>query len=183
MRAHPRSRGATGNAATLTASPWGPSPLTRGNRRRWRTPSARQGPIPAHAGQPVVHRYTDLARGAHPRSRGATADFSRTATFSGGPSPLTRGNPLSWAQWVRRARPIPAHAGQPPVRRGQQRIIRAHPRSRGATPDHRHAHHGRQGPSPLTRGNRHGQAAHQHHPRPIPAHAGQPRPWAQRRRC
>ena len=91
-----------------------------------------------------------------------------------GPSPLTRGN-LRHRQGVGQAGgPIPAHAGQP-LSPGCCRLREwAHPRSRGATVERICLNLGGTGPSPLTRGNRNRQGAHNQVGGPIPAHAGQP---------
>ena len=113
-------------------------------------------------------------RGAHPRSRGATASHGLQSLWSWGPSPLARGNRSQPIPRPGRSGPIPARAGQPRYWRPFSRSARAHPRSRGATSTGRGAPVIRWGPSPLARGN------HQphHHPGlyrgPIPARAGQP---------
>ena len=71
-RAYPRSRGATFSPAFMGRSPWGLSPLARGNPAldpRWWVLA---GPIPARAGQPHHHHRRRWPTRAYPRSRGAT---------------------------------------------------------------------------------------------------------------
>ena len=154
IRAYPRSRGATADAARARADQLGLSPLTRGNRRAALVFLYRHGPIPAHAGQPEAGRRPGLLDRAYPRSRGATLGESWGDSFHAGLSPLTRGN-LHRAEEVGDAGgPIPAHAGQPTLVSDGIVPARAYPRSRGATelvigPLQTHV-----GLSPLTRGNR-----------------------------
>ena len=133
----------------------GLSPLTRGNRpgrRRWPT---RQGPIPAHAGQPY---------------RIKRDDGSIT-----GLSPLTRGN-LQLGHWrILLPGPIPAHAGQPPPAPVGVHRHGAYPRSRGATSSLDTGASSFRGLSPLTRGNQPDTTFTSAASGPIPAHAGQPK--------
>ena len=136
--------------------------------------------IPAHAGQPASTGSTPRAWRTHPRSRGATMDDSLKACLHSGPSPLTRGNPARRAEGRLRAGSIPAHAGQPRCRRRAGLRAWVHPRSRGATPQRGASNRRSRGPSPLTRGNLFDLGAESLSRRSIPAHAGQPTPWARR---
>ncbi len=173
-RVHPRSRGATDVPQGFGSVEEGPSPLTRGNRVSSADAVPGAGSIPAHAGQPTSGSSCRSSRRVHPRSRGATGGEYIIRDSTGGPSPLTRGNPCT--EGLRRDGDgsIPAHAGQPDGDPRQSFSVRVHPRSRGATlTEYLTAQHGA-GPSPLTRGNqlhfrRRGRSGGS-----IPAHAGQP---------
>ncbi len=177
-RAHPRSRGATSMQGAPMSAALGPSPLTRGNLGKQRTGTVAQGPIPAHAGQPLEGGLHHQLRTAHPRSRGATPPGRLLVRSSRGPSPLTRGNRGNLRIRPAQAGPIPAHAGQPLQHPGIPRPQRAHPRSRGATPEGTSLPQDRPGPSPLTRGNRRRRQRRRRRAGPIPAHAGQPHSYS-----
>ncbi len=91
-----------------------------------------------------------------------------------GPSPLTRGNPDLPRPGLRGEGSIPAHAGQPATRSSSACPTGVHPRSRGATREATFRGKKREGPSPLTRGNRDDGRIAQRHEGSISAHAGQP---------
>ncbi len=132
-RAYPRSRGATTPTWIWAACKSGLSPLARGNRRRSRAVLIRVGPIPARAGQPSRAGALSYLIRAYPRSRGATPTGSWYLLASWGLSPLARGNPPVLGGWCRTCGPIPARAGQPATAGSLIRLVRAYPRSRGAT--------------------------------------------------
>ena len=133
-----------------------------------------RGPIPAHAGQPTRLVFRCSPTRAYPRSRGATSASGLHGTAGQGLSPLTRGNPFGPPRAGLFFGPIPAHAGQPGSASRQIGLIRAYPRSRGATARPRQSSADRWGLSPLTRGNRRGPCRQCPRSGPIPAHAGQP---------
>ena len=112
--------------------------------------------------------------GAYPRSRGATTQLRRRQIAGRGLSPLARGNLESSCGWSGRIGPIPARAGQPTPSTARRRVLRAYPRSRGATGRGVATARGYKGLSPLARGNRPGVKAVQACRGPIPARAGQP---------
>ena len=152
----------------------GLSPLTRGNRFGPQSEPAPLGPIPAHAGQPGWRPRGRRPRGAYPRSRGATGSACGGSAWSGGLSPLTRGNLLRHDRRCAGVGPIPAHAGQPTCPRARSRHCWAYPRSRGATTRAYLCFSRALGLSPLTRGNLSRSREHDGAKGPIPAHAGQP---------
>ena len=131
----------------------GLSPLTRGNPDDALTILFVQGPIPAHAGQPMRRTFLFLAFRAYPRSRGATDAKTDPLTLELGLSPLTRGNPRWPMPCCKKPGPIPAHAGQPVAPTGWRMPLRAYPRSRGATGSIMCWIPAFYGLSPLTRGN------------------------------
>ncbi len=72
FRAYPRSRGGTQTRIHRRRHPSGLSPLTRGNLSLPAALTTRLGPIPAHAGEPVIERVLLYTVRAYPRSRGGT---------------------------------------------------------------------------------------------------------------
>ena len=133
----------------------GLSPLTRGNPQTPGSNTAAEGPIPAHAGEPVQGFDLININRAYPRSRGGTAARANKINQCSGLSPLTRGNRDDVMPKSVTFGPIPAHAGEP--------------LSRGAAPHLR-------GLSPLTRGNHERPQESPVPDGPIPAHAGEPKP-------
>ena len=152
----------------------GTSPLARGNPMPLTLYSTCRRPIPARAGQPLGFDALGITRRAHPRSRGATVLIEHRVHSWWGPSPLARGNRHRRPAARVRAGPIPARAGQPCAGRCAGRPQRAHPRSRGATPEKPPSPACRKGPSPLARGNHDVFTGRIVFNGPIPARAGQP---------
>ncbi len=152
----------------------GLSPLARGNRDWQGVGVAKEGPIPARAGQPSPVYVRLRGDGVYPRSRGATRDYLSTQIAGLGLSPLARGNPLSPPFFPDVAGPIPARAGQPTSPRCSPPAWWAYPRSRGATPSSTARQSPRIGLSPLARGNPHNDRILDAGRGPIPARAGQP---------
>ena len=172
---HPRSRGATTPTSSTPRRPRGLSPLARGNHPGASPRAHSRGPIPARAGQPSTCRRSATTRRAYPRSRGATSFHVASDSAKPGLSPLARGNPPRWPARRGRGGPIPARAGQPRTRDGDDGDRRAYPRSRGATDSAADTATVQRGLSPLARGNLPEAAARQGRGGPIPARAGQPR--------
>ena len=90
--AYPRSRGGTSAVAIRCAKDMGLSPLTRGNLNPMFSRSMNIGPIPAHAGEPMLKSVGHWPCWAYPRSRGGTVFATPCASWIWGLSPLTRGN-------------------------------------------------------------------------------------------
>ena len=175
-RAHPRSRGENQCRRLRNDRDLGSSPLTRGKllQARERRPGGRL--IPAHAGKTPTDATTDLATGAHPRSRGENLGFSWPMGRRSGSSPLTRGKPDIHGGTHGRARLIPAHAGKTGGPAGGHRHAQAHPRSRGENSSARKRPASASGSSPLTRGKQPIQVGALGSARLIPAHAGKTHP-------
>ncbi len=173
-RVHPRSRGAALVTRYTEACDDGPSPLTRGSPPRLAAHHAGRGSIPAHAGQPGTSAAAFLARRVHPRSRGAAIEQVLRRPRRWGPSPLTRGSPVSLAGRGGDQGSIPAHAGQPAGLHRRAGPARVHPRSRGAAVSSATQVAADQGPSPLTRGSQDLTGEFARARGSIPAHAGQP---------
>ena len=136
--------------------------------------NAGEGSIPAHAGEPPAGISLVCLRPVYPRPRGGTVHAALAARSRRGLSPPTRGN-LPPAEWsVQATRSIPAHAGEPPGRRGGVSHRAVYPRPRGGTSTPAARTHWRRGLSPPTRGNRRLVSHPRRLSRSIPAHAGEP---------
>ncbi len=174
FRAYPRARGATIFTPILASTSEGLSPRTRGNPLGRAALPDRDGPIPAHAGQPTLHDPITYTFTAYPRARGATYEDACNLAPSLGLSPRTRGNLVLPCFTRCSAGPIPAHAGQPAARPSIPNAEGAYPRARGATGLEPISAVTPVGLSPRTRGNQ-GETYFLNNPDgPIPAHAGQP---------
>ncbi len=130
--AHPRLRGADSAKCDGLTRIRGSSPLTRGGLA---SVSLRSGPlrlIPAYAGRTTPSGAAPANHWAHPRLRGADRQLGHASAAMTGSSPLTRGGPGVWCEFVAHLRLIPAYAGRTipiGVRCGAKW---AHPRLRGA---------------------------------------------------
>ena len=91
----------------------GLSPPTRGNLVRAEQNGAREGSIPAHAGEPFAQVSLNRPLGVYPRPRGGTNPPVGGGMSFCGLSPPTRGNQPSGMLAGSLARSIPAHAGEP----------------------------------------------------------------------
>ncbi len=140
-------------AKISTAVTKGPSPHTRGNPRQWVAAKASEGTIPAYAGEPVICMLLCGEQSDHPRIRGGTYRGKRTAPYTMGPSPHTRGNLKRHELTVDDIRTIPAYAGEPTGQVLLHRQVEDHPRIRGGTDIDGCVVYVHQGPSPHTRGN------------------------------
>ena len=172
--AYPRSRGGTCSTSACTPGVSGLSPLTRGNQQGRAAHIFKDGPIPAHAGEPRTGEVGHRPTGAYPRSRGGTDPSGAAMTRQTGLSPLTRGNPCTSRPGRGRRGPIPAHAGEPKRRELAGAFFGAYPRSRGGTIAARNGTYLAGGLSPLTRGNQTIWSMLMSYLGPIPAHAGEP---------
>ena len=152
------------------------------------------GSIPAHAGEPVRSAHVDVGLRVYPRPRGGTEDgISPSDSILGlspptrgnpayrllvgvrpGLSPPTRGNQLLPAVDVGPSGSIPAHAGEPRMRRQRRGYQSVYPRPRGGTHFGDDARKATYGLSPPTRGNRLVILVSVPCDGSIPAHAGEP---------
>ena len=192
--AYPRGRGGASTHSHVADAPAGLSPRTRGSRARQAGLRPCRGPIPADAGEPAWRKSRRGPSGAYPRGRGGAqieADAARTAE---GLSPRTRGSRLQRQQAGGDHGPIPADAGEPPVRiaraglgwayprgRGGAGVtrqfcmrLRAYPRGRGGAVMTPLCRRGPLGLSPRTRGSLEEGVSEITDKGPIPADAGEP---------
>ncbi len=173
-RAYPRACGATTLPEGRAMRSQGLSPRMRGNQPRRHLRLRRQGPIPAHAGQPSAAARTTAVAWAYPRACGATWRWAMLGFGSSGLSPRMRGNRHDRGPARRSRGPIPAHAGQPAAKSRVSWHLRAYPRACGATQIRPVAPSNCPGLSPRMRGNRFPLDDPELLWGPIPAHAGQP---------
>ena len=175
--AHPRSRGENIVSVVVVAGVEGSSPLTRGKPTASVLSGSALGLIPAHAGKTTVPALVLSISQAHPRSRGENAPAMTPAARPAGSSPLTRGK-LSESRAIAVLRGlIPAHAGKTSSAARCERMIAAHPRSRGENDHSDYDARLRKGSSPLTRGKPKHIDALTASVGLIPAHAGKTRWW------
>ena len=130
---YPRPRGGTGKPQYLGAAVSGLSPPTRGNRGGYAPIRPLKGSIPAHAGEPLRTGASALTASVYPRPRGGTRRWGRRWRVRGGLSPPTRGNHERGLPLRTRARSIPAHAGEPRLKRDKRFADAVYPRPRGGT--------------------------------------------------
>ena len=170
--AHPRSRGENGVSEQEFHEMAGSSPLTRGKPVQGALKALSPRLIPAHAGK--TRRGAPRRPGfpAHPRSRGENdCELNYTRGY-GGSSPLTRGKRGSQSPRSGDAGLIPAHAGKTLALLDEEKVPRAHPRSRGENFRLSGFYLLLTGSSPLTRGKPTRKTSTSTTHRLIPAHAG-----------
>ncbi len=175
-RAYPRMRGGTGGVVSSRLITSGLSPHARGNQRGQKCGGARQGPIPACAGEPVLHQLKLNAVGAYPRMRGGTPPAALPTQQRVGLSPHARGNRGAHIDDFAIEGPIPACAGEPFSECSLKGLTTAYPRRRGGTFGGVSWGGPRGGLSPHARGNLCDAGACQAATGPIPACAGEPCP-------
>ncbi len=172
--AYPRERGGTRTTIAPGCFAVGLSPRARGNRGCLGRGRTGRGPIPASAGEPVIHALEDDLDGAYPRERGGTTVVSLSFDSPPGLSPRARGNLALEGDHRPQDGPIPASAGEPENSRRRRWSRRAYPRERGGTTLTHSRAAGVGGLSPRARGNR-CDPSQVHSPSgPIPASAGEP---------
>ena len=169
---HPRSRGEHNPSGAGNEAAIGSSPLARGTPPDLTLPASPPRFIPARAGNTGRARRTSLGGSVHPRSRGEHIAGVPLAWAHDGSSPLARGTHRPSDGDARRARFIPARAGNTRSSPGCSPSPPVHPRSRGE-----HSPGGGRsieftGSSPLARGTRQGFGEFSNVTRFIPARAG-----------
>ena len=112
-RAYPRACGGALRSHHQALAPHGLSPRMRGSRTRVQGRSVREGPIPAHAGEPERAAGWDGDPGAYPRACGGAIAVYQDVRGSAGLSPRMRGSHEVGIGAAAIAGPIPAHAGEP----------------------------------------------------------------------
>ena len=152
----------------------GLSPRTRGNRAFLQRLHRGAGPIPADAGEPIVHRDLLMKGRAYPRGRGGTLGEAVKVARLTGLSPRTRGNRLPDGPRCPWRGPIPADAGEPYRRIPLPGYLWAYPRGRGGTNQMVERERISEGLSPRTRGNPPSAKGGVMPTGPIPADAGEP---------
>ena len=118
-RAYPRAGGGTSSRKVERFLSKGLSPRRRGNLPNQRRIRFRGGPIPAQAGEPTRSALRPCRYGAYPRAGGGTGGGMEARPRDPGLSPRRRGNRDQPGHLGNRPGPIPAQAGEPPMRRGE----------------------------------------------------------------
>ena len=173
-RAYPRGRGGAEERAAIMEFDGGLSPRTRGSRRLQHGRPARNGPIPADAGEPTSQPYSSAPRGAYPRGRGGAHPSRNRRMAQAGLSPRTRGSQDIADMQAGLNGPIPADAGEPHQCGQADQRRRAYPRGRGGAQNPLFGLGQGLGLSPRTRGSRQLGRPANCAPGPIPADAGEP---------
>ena len=174
IRVYPRACGGTCEALSRGTVMSGLSPRMRGNRHRDTRHSDRSGSIPAHAGEPNPARGFPPSLRVYPRACGGTRQ-SQPWTFSPkGLSPRMRGNHTGQDLSDLEDGSIPAHAGEPPLKRPKCWLARVYPRACGGTPVPSIPPSVSMGLSPRMRGNQRQSECDPVRKGSIPAHAGEP---------
>ena len=150
--AHPRSRGENCRVVRQVMRKLGSSPLARGKRRNLIQGGRQPRLIPARAGKTRIDAVYEIARAAHPRSRGENIARAIALSAPCGSSPLARGKRDPFPRRLKGRRLIPARAGKTQV---QWSLAIAPP-----------------GSSPLARGKRSAQPVRGRQQWLIPARAG-----------
>ena len=174
VRVYPRPRGGTDGVCGEADGRAGLSPPTRGNRAAISSPTRIAWSIPAHAGEPGEYNRKPAPARVYPRPRGGTLTLIDGAGSTTGLSPPTRGNHHRKRHRRGHSGSIPAHAGEPAIRRTAANILKVYPRPRGGTDIPSVAEAEARGLSPPTRGNPSLVPDDRRRVRSIPAHAGEP---------
>ena len=151
----------------------GPSPRVRGRGLPRPPKAARNGSIPARAGESRSRHSRSAPPGVHPRACGGEQPTTPAAPWRPGPSPRVRGRVASTCPLTTQAGSIPARAGE----RAGGATIRGrswvHPRACGGEAVRGgHGAHSR-GPSPRVRGRAHAASLRDPLAGSIPARAGE----------
>ena len=175
-RVYPRVCGGTMQGVIAVVQVVGLSPRVRGNLRRphsrWLCPRS----IPACAGEPLKIEHHQHLSTVYPRVCGGTVSNRGFEQLYLGLSPRVRGNLYRTFCAVRKARSIPACAGEPLTVCRKSKSMPVYPRVCGGTSALTGQGTEDVGLSPRVRGN-HGYAVHERSVRrSIPACAGEPTP-------
>ncbi len=135
---------------------------------------AKNGSIPARAGEPGHAHNPDPDPRVYPRACGGTLSFDMPQGDYVGLSPRVRGNHIQREGLSLADGPIPARAGEPAIARRAGPLGRAYPRACGGTMNALQSEISVLGLSPRVRGNQHRRERFGNRQGPIPARAGEP---------
>ena len=169
---HPRARGENLDARFDMAADLGTSPRTRGKQCSHSRTTNHTGNIPAHAGKTFATGYQHLPGAEHPRARGENKLCKKSASWTRGTSPRTRGKPCPAPPRAASPRNIPAHAGKTSIVAETCSAHSEHPRARGENGGAHHLAFDESGTSPRTRGKLFPGRPSKRSKGNIPAHAG-----------
>ena len=171
---YPRVCGGTTAWVDNTLNFRGLSPRMRGNQLAGSAPAAWRRSIPAYAGEPWGQKGIPRIGGVYPRVCGGTKRGPDAGCGDVGLSPRMRGNLVNFLAGVGRQRSIPAYAGEPTEIETRLAGLKVYPRVCGGTPAGVSQMATAGGLSPRMRGNQSFRRSYHHHPRSIPAYAGEP---------
>ena len=174
MAVYPRVCGGTDRYGLNPNEIMGLSPRVRGNRHLAPHVRARQGSIPACAGEPRCDDSPDGGSEVYPRVCGGTPGCASRTAEREGLSPRVRGNRPPASARAPRRRSIPACAGEPLFDGAGAAYPRVYPRVCGGTEARTNERRSRVGLSPRVRGNHRASLASPADERSIPACAGEP---------
>ena len=149
---HPRGRGEHTTGATVVSISAGSSPRARGTPVRHRQHHHRRRFIPAGAGNTDLDCTACALPSVHPRGRGEHQTTVPLTVPYDGSSPRARGTPLVAVKNQRRARFIPAGAGNTALVHSSPIPRAVHPRGRGEHLLRIKVRRGPRGSSPRARG-------------------------------
>ena len=130
-RVYPRPPGGATSDETGMLILYGLSPPTRGSQlARFRATRTLRS-IPAHAGEPPMHKIQRSLVQVYPRPRGGARWVFGLVYSWYGLSPPTRGSHDGARVRAEAPRSIPAHAGEPRLRAGSYLATGVYPRPRG----------------------------------------------------
>ena len=173
-RVYPRACGGTVSQNEAKNRRQGLSPRMRGNHGVRSRVELRVGSIPAHAGEPHPRPWPAPWIWVYPRACGGTWALKGLSRKSWGLSPRMRGNRVVKAHAEDIKGSIPAHAGEPSIRRRCREHRRVYPRACGGTIMLGSVQPLDKGLSPRMRGNPGTKRGARQWTRSIPAHAGEP---------
>ncbi len=169
-------RGGNASAQLFAKLRLGLSPHARGKRRPFWFWPAVMGPIPACAGETIFSACPLPRPGAYPRMRGGNRLSVPAKRIKSGLSPHARGKRRQAIKISHGLGPIPACAGETPMRSGKPQTPRAYPRMRGGNCHHYGRRVTRRGLSPHARGKLSEAPRLMARTGPIPACAGETYP-------
>ncbi len=181
LRVYPRVGGETEELLRLKHITGGLSPRGRGNLRFLQRSDTRLGSIPAWAGKPTAGCSCPSAAWVYPRVGGETTGYDPAPVGASGLSPRGRGNHHGQRHEHAQERSIPAWAGKPRMTRGASQYGTVYPRVGGETYPDRAPLRTWAGLSPRGRGNLAGDGGDRLPGGSIPAWAGKPCRFLDRR--
>ena len=173
-RAYPRACGGARVAKFCTEDAKGLSPRMRGSQSVAPFFFLSDGPIPAHAGEPLPASNCVDGERAYPRACGGALQFHPINAHDRGLSPRMRGSRARGRALQAGVGPIPAHAGEPTELHDPGRDPGAYPRACGGADFIMLPTRISRGLSPRMRGSRDLLPNRPLRAGPIPAHAGEP---------
>ena len=171
---YPRVCGGTAIRITLLCCREGLYPRVRGNLRQLARGLGLARSIPACAGEPARAASSGWRKEVYPRVCGGTRRRQSAPRRGSGLSPRVRGNPGDMGRRPRRARSIPACAGEPSTADPPRIWPPVYPRVCGGTRQQTAFRKSDRGLSPRVRGNLIVDRISRRNTRSIPACAGEP---------